>query len=159
MAVDGKTLRGSGPAGGQVHLLAVIDHITRAVRGQVDVAGKTNEITAFRPLLYGLDLARTVVTADPLHTQREHADWLVTAKNAAYICIVKQNQPGLYRQLKSLPGRQVPAGDDTRNAGHGRDKIRRLQVVTVIGLAFPHATQAIGSPAGSAPAPAGAGAR
>jgi predicted transposase YbfD/YdcC len=143
VAVDGKTLRGSGPAGAQVHLLAVMDHTSRAVLGQVDVAGKTNEITAFRPLLCGLDLARTVVTADALHTQREHADWLINIKEAAYICIVKRNQPGLYRQLKALPWRQVPAGDHTREQGHGRDEIRRLQVLTVAGLAFPHAVQAI----------------
>ncbi len=64
MAVDGKTLRGSGRPGGQVHLLAVMDHCSRAVLGQVEVAGKSNEITAFRPLLHGVDLARTVVTAD-----------------------------------------------------------------------------------------------
>lgn len=143
VAVDGKTLRGSGPAGAQVHLLAVMDHTTRAVLSQIDVAGKTNEITAFRPLLSGLDLARTMVTADALHTQREHADWLVTVKNAAYICIVKRNQPGLYRQIKALPWRQVPAGDVTRDSGHGRQEIRRLQVLTVTGLPFPHAVQAI----------------
>ena len=32
----------------------------------------------FRPLLDGLDLADTVITADALHTQPEHADWLVS---------------------------------------------------------------------------------
>ena len=98
----------SGRPGGQVHLHAVMDHAARAVLGQVDVAGNTNEITAFRPLLSPVDLARTVVTADALHTQREHADWLVTAKKAAYICIVKRNQPGLYRQLKALRGGRCP---------------------------------------------------
>jgi hypothetical protein len=39
MAVDDKTLRGSGLAGGQVHLLAVTDHATRVVLGQVHPAG------------------------------------------------------------------------------------------------------------------------
>jgi hypothetical protein len=48
-----------------------------------------------------------------------------------------RNQPGLYRQFKALPWRQVPAGDDTRNRGHGRDEIRRLQVLTITGLTFP----------------------
>jgi hypothetical protein len=33
------------------------------------------------------------MTADALHTQREHADWLVTTKHAAYLLIVKHNQP------------------------------------------------------------------
>jgi hypothetical protein len=76
LAVDGKTLRGSrhtDTTGIEVpvrHLLAVIDQHTRVVLGQVQVAGKTNEITAFAPLLdtlTGLDLAGVVITADALH--------------------------------------------------------------------------------------------
>jgi DDE family transposase len=53
LAVDGKNLRGSrrrGTGGVEVtgrHLLAVIDQHTRVVLGQVAVADKTNEITAF----------------------------------------------------------------------------------------------------------------
>jgi predicted transposase YbfD/YdcC len=143
LAIDGKTLRGSGKPGNQVHLLAVADHATTAVLGQVDVAGKTNEITRFQPLLDGLDLTGTVITADAMHTQREHADYLVTDKKAAYLLVVKRNQPSLYHQLKTLPWRDIPVLDTTRDRGHGRDEIRRLQVVTVIDLAFPHAVQAI----------------
>ncbi len=60
VAVDGKTLRGSGRPGNQVHLLAVMDHTSHAVLGQVDVDGKSNEITAFRPLLDRVDLTMTV---------------------------------------------------------------------------------------------------
>jgi len=93
VGVDGKTLCGSGPAGAQIHLLAAMDHVSRAVLAQVQVDGKSNEITAFRPLLDGVDLAGAVVTADAMHTQRDHADYLVSVKNAAYICIVKRNQP------------------------------------------------------------------
>lgn len=143
LALDGKTLRGSGKPGNQVHLLAVADHATTAVLGQVDVAGKTNEITQVRPLLDGLDLTGTVITADAMHTQREHADYLVTQKQAAYLLVVKRNQPSLYHQLKTLPWRDIPVLDATRDRGHGRDEIRRLQVVTVTRLRFPHAAQAI----------------
>jgi predicted transposase YbfD/YdcC len=144
VAVDGKTLRGSGHHGhGQVHLLAAMNHTTLGVLAQTAVDGKTNEITRFRPLLDRLDLADTVVTADALHTQREHADWLVTAKHAAYLLIVKANQPALHHQLKTLPWRDIPIADHTRDRGHGRVELRRLQVTTVAGLDFPHATQAI----------------
>jgi predicted transposase YbfD/YdcC len=144
VAVDGKTLRGSGHHGhGQVHLLAVMDHTSRAVLGQAGVDGKTNEITQFRPLLEGLDLAGRVVTTDALDTQREHAEWLVTAKHAAYLLIVKANQPALHQQLKILPWRDIPIADRTRDRGHGRVELRRLQVTTVAGLDFPHAAQAI----------------
>jgi predicted transposase YbfD/YdcC len=144
VAVDGKTLRGSGHHGAaQMHLLAVMDHTSRGVLGQARVDGKTNEITQFRPLLEGLDLADTVITADAMHTQREHADWLVTHKHAAYLLIVKGNQPALHHQLKTLPWRQVPVQDHTHDRGHGRVETRRLQVTTIAGLDFPHATQAI----------------
>jgi predicted transposase YbfD/YdcC len=143
VAVDGKTLRGSGAPGDQVHLLAAMDHHTGAVLAQVDVAGKTNEISRFQPLLDDIDLDCTVVTADAMHTQREHASWLVTAKNAGYICIVKRNQPSLYRQLKALPWRAVPVQDETHDRGHGRYEIRRLQVLCSERLDFPRASQAI----------------
>jgi predicted transposase YbfD/YdcC len=144
VAVDGKTLRGSGHHGrSQVHLLAAMDHPTRAVLAQADVDDTTNEIAGFQPLLDRLDLAATVVTADALHTQREHAEWLVTVKQAAYVLLVKANQPSLHQQLKALPWREVPVADHTRNRGHGRVETRRLQVTTVAGLDFPHATQAI----------------
>jgi predicted transposase YbfD/YdcC len=144
VAVDGKTLRGSGHhPNPQVHLVAAMDHTSRAVLAQADVEATTNEIARFRPLLDGLDLADTVVTADALHTQREHADWLVTAKHAAYLLIVKANQPTLHHQLRRLPWGDIPAQDHTRDRSHGRVETRRLQVTTVAGLDFPHATQAI----------------
>jgi predicted transposase YbfD/YdcC len=144
VAVDGKTLRSSGHhQAAPVHLLAVMDHTSRGVLGQTGVDSKTNEITQFRPLLEGLDLAATVITADALHTQREHADWLVTQKHAAYLLIVKGNQPSLHHQLKILPWRQVPVSDHTRDRGHGRVELRHLQVTSVAGLDFPHATQAL----------------
>src|SRR5206468_649989 len=100
-------------------LLAVAEHITRAVLGQVQVDGKSNEITAFQPLLDPVGLTRTVVTADAMHTQREHVDYLVTVKRAAYVCIVKRNQPHLYKQLKAPT---VAAG--TRRRPHPRTRAR-----------------------------------
>jgi len=79
VAVDGKTLRGSGLAGGPGrHLLAALDHAHGVVLGQVDVEAKTNEIPMFATLLDRIDLAGAVVTADAMHTQRAHAEYLVT---------------------------------------------------------------------------------
>jgi hypothetical protein len=69
--------------------------------------------------------------------------WLVTVKQAAYVLIVKANQPTLHHQLAALPWRHIPAQDHTRDRGHQRVEIRHLQVATVPGLGFPHATQAI----------------
>jgi predicted transposase YbfD/YdcC len=56
---------------------------------------------------------------------------------------VKTNQPTLHHQLETLPWRAIPTQDHTRDRGHARVEIRRLQVTTIAGLDFPHATQAI----------------
>lgn len=146
IAVDGKTLRGSGPAGAQVHLLAALDQAEQIVLAQIDVDGKTNEISRFVPLLEGLDLAGAIITADALHTQRDHARWLVEEKKAGYVFVVKRNQPRLYRQVKALPWAKIPALEETRDRGHGRYDIRALQAVTCLGalaLDFPYAVQAL----------------
>jgi predicted transposase YbfD/YdcC len=147
VAVDGKAVRGTRHAssdGQAVHLLAAADQQAGAVLAQASVDGKTNEITAFAPLLEPLDLAGAVVTADALHTQREHAEFLVSEKKAHYILVVKKNQPGLHAQLRTLPWRDIPAVHRQRDRGHGREEQRTLQAATVTaGLAFPHAAQAI----------------
>ncbi len=44
-------------------VLAAMDHPTRAVLAQTDVAHTTGEIARFQPLLDGLDLAGRVLTA------------------------------------------------------------------------------------------------
>jgi Transposase DDE domain len=120
-----------------------MDHRSRAVLNQTQVDAKTNEITGLQPLLEDLDLTGQIITADAMHTQREHADWLVTEQHAAYLLVVKANQPGLYHQLASLPRRAIPLADHTRDRGHGRAEVRRLQVTTIAGLDFPHGTQAL----------------
>lgn len=56
-------------------------------------------------------LADAVITADALHTVRDHAAWLVETKNADYIMIVKGNSWHLHQQLKRLPWRDVPLAD------------------------------------------------
>jgi predicted transposase YbfD/YdcC len=147
LAVDGKAVRGtrhSSSDGQAVHLLGVIDQQAGAVLAQAAVDGKTNEITQFAPLLEDLDIAGAVITADALHTQREHAKFLVSGKKAHYILVVKRNQPTLYAQVKNLPWRNIPAGCTQRNRGHGREEHRTLKAAAVTtGLAFPHAAQAI----------------
>jgi predicted transposase YbfD/YdcC len=161
LAVDGKSLRGTrhaSPDGQAAHLLAVCDQQASAVLGQAKVDGKTNEITGFAPLLEPLDLARCVITADAMHTQRDHAEFLVARKNASYILIVKKNQPGLYAQIKNLPWRAIPAADRQRHRGHGREESRTIKTATVAaGLAFPHAAQAIAITRRVRPLPAGKG--
>jgi predicted transposase YbfD/YdcC len=114
------------------------------VVAQVEIDGKAGELSAFEPLLRPLDLVGTVVTADALHTQRDHARFLVQEKNAHFILVVKKNQPSLYHQLKQLPWRQIRVGHVEDHHGHGRTERRSIKVVTVEpGLEFPHAARAI----------------
>ncbi len=144
LAVDGKSLRGAARANGRkIHLLAALDHTTGLVLAQLDVGEKTNEITCFQPLLETMaDLAGVVVTSDAMHTQREHADYLL-GREAHYIVIVKGNQKKLRKQLRYLPWAEIPLQGRVRGIGHGRSEIRRIKVVTVNSLLFPEARQAV----------------
>jgi predicted transposase YbfD/YdcC len=146
VAVDGKTLRGSASDTTEArHLLAAIDHSAGAVLGQVDVEAKTNEIPMFRKLMDRIaDLTDTVVTADALHAQRGHADYLVLQRGAHYLLTVKANQPGLHAQLTSLPWKQVPVAHTSTDRAHGRVEQRTVKIVAVeTGIVFPHARQAL----------------
>jgi predicted transposase YbfD/YdcC len=144
IAVDGKTLRGATDTHGrQVHLLAAMDHTTRAVLAQRQVDGAPGEVPAFQPLLGDLDLAGVVVTADALHTPADAAEFLVTTKQAHYLFVVKANQPTLLERLTRLAWHKVPVADRTRDRGHGRVKLRALKVVSVRHFGFPHAAQVI----------------
>ncbi|MCC2275214.1 ISAs1 family transposase [Streptomyces sp. ET3-23] len=141
VAVDGKSARGSRC--GQVpaaHLLAAMTGDGRTVT-QLRVPGKTNEITCFTALLEPFDLTGIVVTADALHTQRDHATFLVEAKRAHYVFTVKKNQPLLHQRLRDLPWERATAKFYDRTVGHGRRETRVVQVLTVDDLAFPHTAQ------------------
>jgi hypothetical protein len=84
-------------------------------------------------LLERIDITGAVITADARHAQRAHAT-----------CLAVRGAHYLFTQLASLPWRQVPVADDTRERGHCRDERRVMKVTAVAaGLAFPHAAQAI----------------
>ena len=144
IAVDGKTARGARVAGGRaVHLLAAFDTTDGTVLGQSVVDGKTNEISAFAPLLDRIELTGTLVTADALHTQRGHVRYL-GERGAHYLLTVKANQPTLLRQLRQLPWPQVPVADRTHDKAHGRVELRTVKLTTVTaGIGFPDAATAV----------------
>jgi predicted transposase YbfD/YdcC len=144
IAVDGKTTRGARSGDERApHLLAALEHTTGVVLGQVQVDGKTNEISAFSVLLDQVDIAGAVVTADALHTQNGHAEYLA-GRGADWVFTVKGNRPKLRTELQALPWHEVDVAAETRGKGHGRLEWRSLKVVTVSrGIGFPHAAQAI----------------
>jgi predicted transposase YbfD/YdcC len=145
--VDGKAVRGATDAeGNQVHLLAAATHADALVLGQVEVGAKSNEIPQFAPLLNtlaatGVDLAHTVITADALHTQRAHADYL-HERGAGFVLTCKQNQPRLFAALDALPWTQTPVAARELDRGHGRITTRTIQVLPApADLPFPHVQQ------------------
>ena len=148
IAVDGKSARGARLADERaVHLLAALDTSSGIVLGQSVVDGKTNEITAFTPLLDRVNIADAVITADALHTQDEHARYL-HRRGAHYVFVVKGNRPRLHRQLVGLPWADIPAVDLTQDAGHGRRESRTLKLAALRnavtgGILFPHAQLAV----------------
>jgi predicted transposase YbfD/YdcC len=89
--------------GRQVHLLAAMDHATRAVLAQRQVDGAPGEVPAFQPLLADLDLTGVVVTADALQTHADAAEFLVACKQAHYLFTVKANQPTVLARCARLP--------------------------------------------------------
>jgi hypothetical protein len=103
IALDGKTSRGSASfKGKQTHLVSAFLHKEGIVIAQQAVAAKSNEITAVRPLLENLDIAGSVVTADAMHTQKDTARFIVEEKHADYLFTVKDNQPTLKQDIKTL---------------------------------------------------------
>lgn len=151
IAVDGKTLRGARRDDGrQVHLLSALDTSTGIVLAQVTVDAKSNEIPAFTPLLDAVEqvlgtVAGILFVADALHTQTGHARQ-VAERGAHLMTAVKANQPRLFAQLKALPWPNIPAGNRTRDTGHGRRETRTVKAVTLQtpgGISFPYAEQAV----------------
>jgi hypothetical protein len=116
VAVDGKSLRGAvGDNGSPLHLLSALVHKEGIVIGQRAVDSKHNEITEFKPLVAPMKLTGKVVTADAMHTQREHARFLVEEKHADYVFTVKDNQPQLLADIQALDEKSFsPCGGDDR---------------------------------------------
>lgn len=55
-----------------------------------------------KPLFKNIDIEGSVVTADALHTQKDFANYLLEEKKADYVFTVKENQPTLLDDIKSL---------------------------------------------------------
>jgi predicted transposase YbfD/YdcC len=147
VALDGKTLRGTvGRTGGAgVHLLSALTHQQGTVAGQRLVPIGDSEIAEFEPLLAGIELtgielAGMVVTADALHTTRDHATCL-RRRGAHYVFTVKKNQHRLHARLTMLAW---PDGEHhtTTGIGHGRLEQRIIEVLPApTDLDFPGAAQ------------------
>ncbi len=146
LRIDGKALRGAAPRGGRAPMLlsGIWDDGTTAAQRPVDV--KTNEIPVFRQLLKKIpdqDLAGAVITADQMHTQREHARQ-IAARDAYFVFTIGENQPGLFDAADALCWKSVAVEAWTADRGHGRVDVRTIKTLpatTRIAALFPHAAQ------------------
>ena len=116
LAVDGKTVRGSGDgARGPIHLVSAYATDCGLVLGQQKVAGKSNEISAIPELLDALLIKGYLVSLDAMGCQREIAAKILE-KGADYLLAVKGNQPGLQSALQARFG--VAQREALQQAGH-----------------------------------------
>ncbi|MGH3226011.1 MAG: ISAs1 family transposase [Streptosporangiaceae bacterium] len=146
LRVDGKAVRGAARGGRAPMLLSGIwDDGTTAAQLPVDVR-KTNEIPVFRQLLKkipGADLAGAVITADQMHTQREHAR-RIRAAGAHFIFTIGENQPRLFDAANALPWASIAGEAWTVDRGHGRIDVRTIKTLpptSRITALFPHVAQ------------------
>ncbi len=144
IALDGKTLRGTIPAGQSagVHLLAAYLPAEGIVLVQMAVDSKENEIGAAPKLLASLDLRGKIVMGDALQTQRALSVQIIEAEGD-YIWLVKDNQPQLRSDIEQwfAPETHVkgfsPTAKDfqtvrTVNKGHGRHEERTLTTSSLL---------------------------
>ena len=140
LAVDGKTVRGTIPAGHTrgVHLVAAYVPLLGVVLAQLSVDRKENEIVAVPHLLAQLDLTGVVVVGDAMQAQRALSTQVVEA-GGDYLWFVKENQPTLLADLELLferprlaKGWSDPSTDFTTarcvEKGHGRLEEREITV-------------------------------
>jgi predicted transposase YbfD/YdcC len=137
IAIDGKSLRGSGSAKlGPLHLVSAWATAQRLSLGQVAVDATSNEITAIPALLELLDLHGALVTIDAMGCQKAIARQIVE-QGGDYVLTVKDNQEQLRRDIEQVVTRAFEmdfAGLDhdhytTRTRGHGRDEYRCYTVL------------------------------
>ncbi len=144
LALDGKTLRGTIPAGQTrgVHLLAAYLPDEGLVLAQAEVDSKENEIVVAPTVLARLPLAGVVVVGDALHAQRAISTTIVEAKGD-YLWFVDRNQPTVLDDISQLfvepkveKGWSLPPTDfesaRSCESGHGRLEERIITVSSML---------------------------
>ena len=149
VAIDGKTLRGSGDAyagNRPLHLVRALAAENRLVLGQEACDEKSNaclslfeDRTAIPKLLELIEIAGAIVTIDAMGCQTEIAAKVVD-KNADYVFCAKDNQPTLVAEISQAFDDAANAAATrgtksrvkrykTREKGHGRVEERTYYVI------------------------------
>lgn len=123
VAIDGKSLRGSGAKGGNelLHLVSAYATQSGLCLAQEGTRGKGHELAGMRALIDALMLKGCIVTMDALGCQSELAERIV-ARGGDYVLQVKDNQKGLAEALREF----FAQGE---RAGYGSLAIERCEEV------------------------------
>lgn len=141
--LDGKALRAASKANGsKLHVVTMIEAVSRTVLDQRMTDAKSNEIPKVQEILQDAPIdANVVVTTDALNTQYKTAD-IIQKKNGSYLFTVKDNQLNLTKAiLEETPEEQWSQPYSTTTYEHGRIERRTIQLaqLQVDELDFPGA--------------------
>lgn len=139
IAIDGKTMRGSGGKNASkalVHMVSAFAARQRLVLAQTKVDEKSNEIVAIPALLDMMMIEGAVVTIDAMGCQRDIAAKIIE-KKADYILALKGNQGTLREDVEVFANEQKSKGfgdttisaHETVDADHGRIETRKYTVI------------------------------
>lgn len=122
-SVDGKEARGSGRSEDtknpqrNINVLNVYSNSDCLCIHSKPVETKTNEIPVAQEILRMMELKKTVITFDALHTQRETCN-IIASKKGIYVAPVKDNQSGLreeilarFRKYEQTPKKKITTLD------------------------------------------------
>lgn len=104
VALDGKTMRGSGNKRQQqpaLHMVSAWAVKNRLMLAQVKTEEKSNEITAIPKILKMLNVEGATVTIDAMGCQTAIAKQIISQK-ADYVLSLKENQPTLYQDVRAI---------------------------------------------------------
>lgn len=127
IAIDGKTLRGSGnkrqnePA---LHMVSAWATKNRMMLAQIKTAAKSNEITAIPELLEMMNIEGSIITIDAMGCQTAITRQIIT-KKADYVLSLKENQPTLYQDVNAIFLRAETGEKKYKNMLHRR-KIEKI---------------------------------
>ena len=132
VAIDGKRLRGSydrHDGKEAIHMISAWSHQNQVVLGQLQVDGKSNEITAIPALLALLDLAGAVVSIDAIGCQK-HIATAIRERKAHYLLALKANQPELFEEVQlAFIHHKTSSLHRQDTKGHGRVESRICDVI------------------------------
>ena len=142
IALDGKTLRGSGnkrqeqPA---LHLVSAWATKNRLMLAQVKTAEKSNEITAIPELLKMIEVEGAIITIDAMGCQTAIAKQIIE-QQADYVLSLKENQPTLHQDVCAIFTRAEEGDKKYKNMlhlrrveklhDHGRTETRRYTLIS-----------------------------